>query len=522
MPSGLPPHVAALLDPSLHGEGVQQVDLIQTHISWVLLAGPLVYKLKKPVDFGFLDFRTLGQRRVHCEREVALNRRLCPELYLGTVPIRQVDGGRHALGDGPGEIVDYAVQMRRLPQEGLLDRLLAAGTATEEQIRAIGRRLAEFHATAETGPEIATLAGPAAVRANWEQNEEQIAPYLGRTIAPAAAADLRAFFRACWPELEPILERRAAAGRVRDGHGDARAENICLVEGVPWIFDCIEFNDHFRCGDVANEVAFLAMDLDWWDRPDLPRAYVDAYIEASGDAGILDVLRYFRCSRAVVRGKVESFRLDQTGFSDEQRAAASGRAQRYFALAVRYARDAAQPILLIVMGLSGTGKTTLAEALAAHLGWPALSTDAVRREVLSRNAPDLYHSEQVRRVYAEQRARAERHLVAGDSVILDGTFLDPAERRAARDLAWQQAARAVVVECSAPAHTIRERLDARQATGRSDSDADWAIHLAQRDRRADAGESGPDNTPDLRVDTLAPLNAQIASVTEYLARSNVR
>jgi aminoglycoside phosphotransferase family enzyme len=327
----LPPPVRALL-AQLPESDRQAAAMVQTHISWVVLAGPFAYKLKKPVALGFLDFSTLEKRHDVCRREVELNRRLCPWVYLGVLPIYaekdSASGGR--------TVVDYAVQMRRLPDDRMLDVLLERDQVTAAEIEAIADLLAGFHATAATGPGIDEHGATAAVRANVAENTRQTRPFIGRTL-DARAWELVS--GACARFLErrtTLFERRMAEGRIRDGHGDLHASNVCLTEPIA-IFDCIEFNDRFRYGDVAAEVAFLTMDLELNGRPDLASAFVDRYVSASGDDGLRDVLDFYLCYRAYVRGKVESLSLDEPGFSAEAYESATLRARRYFALAERYA-----------------------------------------------------------------------------------------------------------------------------------------------------------------------------------------
>ena len=337
----LPPAVLALLNPEAASSATEPPKLLQTHISWVVVGDRDVVKVKKPVELGFLDFSTLERRRVACEREVELNRRLCPDVYLGVRSIREV-GGRAYLADdgderGQGRMLEYAVWMRRLPEDRLLDRLVAEGTATSGMVEDVADRLSSFHATAATGPGIDEYGAPDALRANAEENFEQVRPYIGRSIDEAAWTSLRKVTLRFLDTRRDLIERRVRDGRIRDGHGDLHTGNICMSEPVA-IFDCIEFNDRFRCGDVASEVAFLAMDLRSKDRPDLAAAFVERYQQMSGDRNLRLVLDYYGCYRAYVRGKVESMKLEEPEFGEAERAEAIRRARGYFELAADYAR----------------------------------------------------------------------------------------------------------------------------------------------------------------------------------------
>jgi aminoglycoside phosphotransferase family enzyme len=265
-----------------------------------------------------------------------LNRRLCPDDYLGVVPIRE-ERDRIAIGDGPGTVVDYAVWMRRLPEDGMLDRRLSLGSVRADDLVAIADRLASFHAAADSGEAVNRLGGPSVMRRNWEENLRQSAPYVGRTVADQEFRAIGEYGTAWLSAQSTRLERRMTEGRVRDGHGDVRAANICLVHGAPHIFDCVEFDDRLRCGDVVLDVAFLAMDLDARCRGDLRKTFVDAYVAASGDVELPQLLPFFECHRAVVRGKVESLRSAAPEFGAADRAIAASWARRYFGLAAWYA-----------------------------------------------------------------------------------------------------------------------------------------------------------------------------------------
>ena len=382
----LPPLVADLLRPEAFGHAADDLRLVETHISWVILVGPYAYKLKKPVDFGFLDFTTLERRRADCEAEVALNRRLCPDLYLGVVDVVQRDG-RYCIGP-PGEPVEPAVWMRRLPESGMLPALLARGSANERLMGRLARHLARFHASALTGPGVNENGGLATLRHNWEENFVQTELFVGRTLTADVRDMIRAYVDGFLTDQRPLLERRVAEGRIRDGHGDLHTGSVCVAGRRLYLFDCIEFNQRFRCADVAAEVAFLAMDLAHLGRADLASAFVDAYIAASGDAELRKLLDFYTCYRAYVRGKVLSFRLDEPELSPAETAQIEAEASAYFNLAWAVAGGLPRPLLVVTMGLPATGKTTLARALAGQLGLVHLSSDVVRKQLAGLRATE--------------------------------------------------------------------------------------------------------------------------------------
>ena len=509
----LPPLIRALLRPEAYPHPTGPVGLRETHLSWVLLAGGFAYKVKKPVALGFADFATPERRAAACADEIRLNRRLCPGVYLDVVDL-VARGGAIAVG-GPGRPVEPAVRMRRLPDTGMLPSLLARGAADDRLVIRIARLLANFHAGAATGPGVDEWGGVAAVRANWLENFVQSAPYVGRSLPAATLAAVRAFVDGFLDRQRPLLDGRIAAARIRDGHGDLHAGNICLEGRRLHLFDCLEFSPRYRCADVAADVAFLAMDLDRHGRGDLGAAFADAYIRLSGDEDLARLLDFYKCYRAWVRGKVLSLRLDQPGLSPAAAAAVREEARGYFDLAWAYAGGVAQPTLVLVVGASATGKTTLARALAGRLGLVHLSSDLVRKE-LAGHAPTerrreafgkgLYSAARTRRTYAALRRRAGHWLDRGRSVVLDATFGQAAERAAIRRLAARRGARLLVLHCRADDATIRARLAARERDPLNVSDA--RLDLWPALQRA---YTPPDEMPDVvALDMAAPLEAALA------------
>jgi len=322
------------MDGEAYPEKPHRVDLVQTQMSFVFLTGSFAYKIKKPLDFGYADFTTLEKRRFFCEREVELNRRLSPTVYLGVVPITE-SKGRFAVG-GPGSTVEYAVKMRQLPMERCLSRLLARGTVTPEMIEQVARKIADFHARSKGDGEIAAYGSVPIVRRNTEENFNQTAKYIGITLSREAFDTIRGYAHQFLESNAALFERRVKNGRIKDCHGDLHSEHVVFGDDI-YIFDCIEFNDRFRYADVAAEIAFLAMDIDFHERPDLSDRFVQAYIEISGDTEIMALLDFYKCYLAYVRGKVESFELDDPNIPDVEKMVALDAAKSYFWLAKRYA-----------------------------------------------------------------------------------------------------------------------------------------------------------------------------------------
>lgn len=332
----LPPFLQALLDPARYDHQAPEVQLVQTHISFVLLAGDFVYKFKKPVNFGFLDFSGLDKRRFCCEQELQLNRRLCPDIYLGLVTVtRQADGG-FAL-NGPGEIVEYGVKMARMPEERMMPHLIRRGELGTTHIDALVDVLCDFYRQAEGGPEIAAYGTAAAVAVNVLENFEQTQGYIGQGALTAEQFALISRYARSVLAREELFAGRMEAGYIRDCHGDLYSANICLADKV-YIFDCIEFNQRFRYCDVASDVAFLAMDLDFHGLEQLSTAFIEQLSHRSNDTGLGTMLNFYKCYRAYVRGKIGLFTAGDSAVAPSVRESCRAQAAQYFCLAERYAR----------------------------------------------------------------------------------------------------------------------------------------------------------------------------------------
>jgi aminoglycoside phosphotransferase family enzyme len=324
----------ALLHPEIYPDRPRVVKFIETHISLLFLTGNHVYKVKKPVDFGFLNFTSLEKRKLFCEQEVTLNRRLSPDIYLGVVKITQ-EGNRISL-NGKGELVEYAVKMKQIPEKFLMDKLLERRQVTPKMIEGVSEKLVKFYFNAETNDLIKGFARPERVKQDTDENFEQTEKYIDVTIPGQVYEDIRNRTNEFFKAKKEIFYQRITSDRIRDCHGDLRLEHIFYGEEIA-IFDCIEFNERFRYTDIAADIAFLAMDLDYHDRQDLSEHLIRAFIGESGDQELIEVLDFYKCYRAYVRGKVESFRLDDPHIPEGEKKEAQKRAQKYFNLAHRYA-----------------------------------------------------------------------------------------------------------------------------------------------------------------------------------------
>lgn len=459
--------VAALADPACYRHAVDRVEVRETHISWVLLAGEYAYKVKKPVRLAFLDFSTLAARRRYCEEELRLNRRTAPELYLAVVPIVAMPEGPRL--EVPGEPVEYAVKMRRFSDEALADAMARRGALGRAQADAIARAVASFHAAAERASPDSPYGTPEAIARQALDNFSQIAPLAPRE--EPRLARLAAWTGEEAARLAPLLAARRAGGFVRECHGDLHLGNIAFLGDRAVPFDCVEFDPALRWTDVMNEMAFLFMDLLAHGQEPLAWRALNGWLEASGDYSGVALLRFYAVYRAMVRAKVALLAGRQTAFAE------------YLALAERLAQPA-RPALVLMHGLPGSGKTTVAGTLAERVGAVRLRSDVERKRLagiapLARAAAapgeGIYEAQATRRTYARLAELAGAILDAGWPVIVDAAFALREQRETLRHEALVRGVPCLIVVCEAPQALLRERLRTRQAAARDASDADTAI-----------------------------------------------
>lgn len=541
-----PAFIDGLLEPSAYpsGERPQRVELEETHVSWLFFTGDFVYKVKKPVDLGFLDFSTLELRHIYCQEEFRLNRRLSPGVYLGVSEVRRRNGSFNI--DGGGRMIDYAVKMRQLPRDRWLRRLLESGEADAPMVERIARRIADFHNRAATDDTITRIGGIDTIRFNTRENSDQTRNYVGTTLSAVQFDTVSAYLDAFLNTRHLLFAERAAEGRVRDCHGDLHADQICVDNGIEFI-DCIEFNYRFRFSDVAADIAFLVMDLEHFGRPDLAAACIASYVARSGDKRLRALLDFYKCYRAYTRGKVMSFRLDQERLDGTERADIVGEARSYFDLAFRYAR-LPRPLLLITRGLMGSGKSALAHALAPRLSAKVLSSDALRKQLAGIEpeerhfepwAHGIYAPQFTERTYAHMHERAAELLASGRSVILDASYREPANRDAARKLAEEAGASFLIAETRSPRHILEQRLAARHLPDEPEDDlarqptppsiqasraADGRVELLEKQFRAFLAAGSAKHPERLLIDTSGPraetVRRTLARIYEMLLAPN--
>lgn len=504
--------LAQLGHADAYAERPREITLHETHISWVFVTEDYAYKLKKPVRFDFLDYSTPAARQRACQAELRLNRRLAPDVYLDVLPVtRNADGRLHFTGDG--EIVDWAVRMRRLSDDDRLDHLVASGRLAEADIDRVAERLAAFYQQAT--PLLIDPAGyGAAIEAHVRANRRELA-HVERRLPAALVQRVHATQLRLLALAPKLLTERVPQRRVIDGHGDLRPEHIYLLD-PPVAIDCIEFNDEFRQIDAVDELCFLTMECDFLGAGHVGARVLDVYCRATGDAPPAAIVSFFKSYRAAVRAKVYALRSDQ--LQGNERRAALETATEYLFLADRYRRDGERPLLIVVGGLMGTGKSTLAAAIGEKLGIDHLQTDAVRHELFGASDQPAgygkghYTPESRALVYRELLHRASKQLADGLSVVLDGTFLDQEIKSEPVALAAEHQAECFFVRCACPLDVVRKRIASRAAAGKTLSEARPELV----DMQQTAEETLPSGQSVLDVDTTAPLSEQVHKVLGML------
>ncbi len=463
-----------LMDPTFYDHEVSEpIQCLETHSAYVLLTGSYAYKLKKAVDFGFLNFSTLAARRFYCEEEYRLNQRGAPDLYLGVIEFTKDPTGIYL--NGPGECIEVAVKMRQFPQQCLFSALLKRDELTDALMRQLGQRVAQFHREAATDPFIREFGTIDSIRAAFEENYQQTKIYSDGPQTQQQWVETKAFTDHVFQSDQRLFEQRVEQHRIRECHGDLHLRNICWWEDRILLFDCIEFNPSFRNVDVMYDVAFTVMDLDANGRSDLATVYLNTYLEETGDWEGLVLLPLYLSRQAYVRAKVTSFRLAEPFQSVAEHAEIEHTAAQYYQLAWRYTRPK-QGRLLLMAGLSGSGKSTVARQLAQILNAIHIRSDAVRKQLGSvalyeKGGPDLYSLEMSEKTYARLIDLGEKLTQRGYTVILDGTFSRKAGRQRILDWGQRVGIPVQMIYCTAPLSVLQERIRQRLAHEQDISDA---------------------------------------------------
>jgi uncharacterized protein len=515
----LPALIAALMKPGSYDHPVTKCELIETHASWVILTGMIAYKIKKPVNLGFLDFSTLEKRRFCCQEEVRLNRRLAPEIYLGLAPV--YGSPEKPKWAGRGKVIEYAVKMVQFPQESQLDKALAGGKLRPNHIDAFARLIAHFHqqiASAGTDNSFGNLDH---IQKPVLENFIQIRRHLPEWKVPGPLARLEDWTRSGLNALAPVFVRRKSEGYVRECHGDLHLRNLAWIGDAPVVFDCIEFNPDLRWIDVISDAAFLVMDLQDRHQSQLAQRFINLYLENTGDYSGLRILPFYLTYRALVRAKVNAILSRQPGVNHKLRSEAEKDCCDYLQLAQLYASPG-NPKLIITHGLSASGKSTLSQLILEHLGVIRIRSDVERKRIYGLKPEDSGHAATGKGIYTDEATEktykklyevAGQILDAGYPLIVDAAFLNVDQRQQFKLLAATKQVPFLILECLASPETLRRRIIERPKNA---SDADLAVLEHQLRNRQPLSKS--ERLYSLEIDTKAEAPLDVRLLTDQIKK----
>ena len=506
--------IQGLLKPDIYCHETHSIRLLETHCAWVVLTGLYAYKIKKPVNFGFLDFSTLEKRKFYCEEELRLNRRFAPDIYLEVVTITGTRACPQINGDG--QALEYAVRMRQFPDNGLLSQLAARKELETGHIDQLIDNISDFHRHADKAGADDQFGNPEKIHHWVRENFQHIQPLLTSMNEKADVEQLQQWSEKQYMRLTTVLQQRKQSGAVRECHGDLHLGNITLIDGCVTPFDCIEFNPELRWIDVISEIAFVLMDLDERGLPRYSHRFLNGYLQQTGDYAGLVVLPYYQVYRAMVRAKVAKLRCQQTPSAATDHVQAEAEYRQYLQLALRYtARPRA--VMVIMRGLSGSGKSTVARDLCEQTGMIQLRSDVERKRqaglaatATSHSGIDngLYSSDKTTETYRQLGILAKSVLEAGYSALIDATFLKREHRDHFRAQAAASGTAFLIIECAAPDSELERRILTRQASQQDASEATLEVLHAQQAideplsdaeqpylLRADTRQTGNKNTP---------------------------
>ncbi|MFH2012620.1 MAG: AAA family ATPase [Pseudomonadota bacterium] len=467
-----------LLNPRSYPHRPNTTHLVQTHAAYVIILPPYVYKVKKPVNFGFLDFTTLEKRHYFLKREIELNQRLCPEIYVDVVPI-SLSKKKLIFGEGE-EVVEFALKMHKLTDQHFLKQLIKQGNIRTEDLDRVILKLKSFYESQTPKEEISRWGRIEKLKISTNENFRQIEDYIGLTLSLPIFKALRFYTDSFYIYNASLFDSRIREGRIKDCHGDLHLEHIHLSPRSVCIYDCVEFNDRLRYIDVANDIAFLAMDLDNNGRHDLSRYFVTQMANALRDSTMSQIMDFYKCYRSTVVGKVESLRSSEPEVSEQERKISHEKARRYFCSALQYAVIGSQPTVLVVMGHIGSGKSTLAKRLAQELGLEVFSSDRVRKELAGiplyergkeSTRYQLYSKAMKEKTYEMLFDKAEKVVKGGGSLILDATFNSYYYRNQLRKRLDRLGVSYCFIETKASNVIIKKRLLKREEKAYEVSDA---------------------------------------------------
>ncbi len=473
-----PAIISSLMNPALYDHPVESCKLIETHISWVILTGSFAYKIKKPLNLGFLDFSTLDKRRFYCEEELRLNRRLAPDYYLCVVP---VSGQPEApVWNDSSNPIEFAVKMKQFDQEARLDRILARGKLKAEQLYAISKSIYHFHQKVSIAGQDSIYGDTDHVLKPFEDNFTQIRENIYRKEHSDRISFLERWYSSSYDSLKPLFIKRKRDGFIRECHGDLHLRNLAWIDDSPLVFDCIEFDPNLRWIDVMSEVAFLVMDLQEQNQIMLAQQFLNSYLEYSGDYEGVKALPFYMIYRALVRAKIDIIRARQPGISKAEQNDAEGDFDKYLQLAANYSKPSTGQ-LLITCGMSGSGKSTITHRLLESINAVRIRSDVERKRLFDIRMDSgskacygegIYSSEATGLTYMKLVDLAGHVLDAGYRVIIDAACLRLEERKLFHELSVQKKAVYTILEFTASPETLRRRITNRK---KDVSDADLSI-----------------------------------------------
>ncbi len=509
--------IQSLLNPSIYNHPVDKVELIQTHISWVILTGQFAYKIKKPVNFGFLDFSSLQKRKYFCEEELRINRRLAPELYLEVVNITGTD--TQPLINGTGDTLEYAVKMRQFPAESLLLNMIDNGDLREVHMDWLAHCIANFHQNINSADIESDFGTPTAIEQPVRENFIQIRSHTQGEDILQKLGSIEKWSAETFQVLELVIQGRRKAGFVRECHGDLHLGNIILMHEKIIPFDCIEFNENLRWIDVLSEIAFLVMDLEDHQRPDLAGRFLNKYLEYTGDYSDLRLFQFYKMYRAMVRAKVSALQITPEGLprtADQY----YNECDNYISLGKSYTVKR-QPVLILMHGFSGSGKTTISQLMVEALPVIRIRSDIERKRLHNLKPEDSSQSETGKGIYDDKssnetyirlRRLAEDILLAGMTVIVDSAFLKQEQRRQFIQLASALATPCRIIDCHAEHAILEQRITERQAFGNDASEASLNVLLNQQENHDPLTED--EKKLSFTVDSTEVM--ALKSVTEHI------
>ncbi len=517
-----------LNNPDSYPHAPERVTHIQTHISHVFIAGSFVYKIKKPVDFDFLDYSTLEKRKHFCRREIELNRRLCEDVYLEVIPVSRSEEG-FIFGEKEGyQAIEYAVKMKRLSEEHFLNMYIRDDTLNRQHLDRVADKLTDFYRQQKPDEKILEFGQIKNIKFNTDENFRQTEQFIGKTIEKPDYDAIKEFTNLYYKQHQDLFQQRIDERRIVDGHGDLHLEHIHITPDKVRIYDCIEFNERFRYGDLASDLAFLAMDLDFNGRSKEERYFTEQMAEKLNDPDLLRIIDFYKCYRAYVKGKVKSLQSGEEEVAEENRSKASETAIEYFKLSLRYALLGSKPFVLICMGQVGTGKSTLANHLAEKLGAASFSSDRFRKTMaglpLYKRTPpakrkEIYSAEISDKIYEKLSEKAEDQIKKGGCAILDATYSSRSRRENLIKIMETQKASYFFIEATASDSLIRKRLKSRNKENNVTSDA-----RVEDFEKLSRGYNPPREIKPqylISVDTNQPVSETIEELYTMLVKKNV-